>query len=74
MRIGFSPSGKDNDIFPAYTKHMQELEDAVELILANYRAGNTSFTLNFDDDISIQRIVLLYSFLYLLHYKSLPAI
>ena len=52
MRIGFSPSGKDNDTFPAYAKHMQELEDAVELILANYRAGNTSFTLNFDDDIS----------------------
>ena len=52
MRIGFSPSGKDNDIFPVYAKHMQELEDAVELILANYRAGNTSFTLNFDDDIS----------------------
>ena len=53
-----------------------------EKVLDNYQKFSISlvnikqvkkWTSNFDD-ISIQQIVLIYSFLYLLHYKSLPAI
>lgn len=46
------PCAIENRAFSPYVKHSQELEDAVELILRNYEAGNFSFTLDFDDDIS----------------------
>lgn len=39
-------------MFLAYAKHTQELEDAINTILEQYQLGNTSFTLDFDDDIS----------------------
>lgn len=41
-----------HDGFGPYAKHSQELEDAIETILEQYNCGNTSFTLNFDDNIS----------------------
>lgn len=46
------PHATENRAFSPYAKHRQELEDAVETILEQYRLGNYNFTLDFDDDIS----------------------
>ena len=42
----------ENRAFSPYAKHTQEIEDAINTILTQFRAGNYSFTMNFDDDIS----------------------
>ena len=47
-----APDRRDDLPFSAYAKHTQELEDAVEEIVRQFNAGNYSFSLNFDDDIS----------------------
>lgn len=50
--VDAGPCAVENRAFSPYAKHTQELEDAVEMILDNYRNGNFNFTLDFDDDIS----------------------
>lgn len=47
-----APDRRDDVPFSAYAKHTQEVENAVNEILTQYRQGNFSFTLTFDDDIS----------------------
>lgn len=54
--VDAGPSAIENRAFSAYAFHSQQLEDAVETILENYRNGNLNFTLDFDDDITDEDI------------------
>ena len=56
MRIGANRPEINKDPFGPYAKHSQEVEDVINMAIANVRAGNFSMSFELDDDFSDEDI------------------
>ena len=52
MRIGGNRDSVTTAPFGPYAKHSQEVEDVINMAIANFRAGNYSMSFELDDDFS----------------------
>lgn len=52
MRIGGKPNSVVEAPFGPYAKHTQEVEDVINMAIANFKAGNYSMSFELDDDFS----------------------
>ena len=52
MRIGGNRDSVTTTPFGPYAKHSQEVEDVINMAIANFKAGNYSMSFELDDDFS----------------------
>lgn len=52
MRIGANRNNVSTEPFGPYAKHSQEVEDVINMAIANFHAGNYSMSFELDDDFS----------------------
>ena len=52
MRIGANRNDVSKEPFGPYAKHSQEVEDVINMAIANFHAGNYSMSFELDDDFS----------------------
>jgi hypothetical protein len=52
MRIGANKADVLKAPFGPYAKHSQEVEDVINMVIANVNAGNYSMSFELDDDFS----------------------
>ena len=52
MRIGANRNDVSKEPFGPYAKHSQEVEDVINMAIANFNAGNYSMSFELDDDFS----------------------